>query len=312
MKKYNYLIEGNDYVLIQNKIKEIIKNNKFENTQINTYDLNEVLLENALEDLDTYGLLSNKKVIIITNFDKIKVEESEKDLDHLLKYLQTPLEDNILIIISNKLDDRKKITKEIKKLVEVIDLKLNSKDFIKELLTGYKYNNDVIDRLIYLCLDDGTKISNECHKLKNYCLDTKEITLEDVNNLVVKKLGDSNEVVFSLIRSIAEKNTKSSIKLYRELLEYNFEPLAILALLESQFRIIYQVKELALKRLSNDEIAEILKEKPFRIKKTKELINYYTLEELHKLFIKLADIDLRIKTNGDNGNFLLEQFIINL
>lgn len=312
MNKYNYLIEGNDYVLIQDKIKTIIKDNNFSEVTPNTYDLNEVTLESALEDLDTYGLLSNKKIIIITNFDKIKTDEDEENLKHLLKYLEQPLEDNLLILVATKLDDRKKITKDIKKLVKVIEIEIDTEDFIKSQLSNYKYDKDVITRLINLCLDDGTKIYNECQKLKNYCYDTKKITIEDVDNLVVKKLGDSNEIVFSLIRYIAEKDIKHSIKLYRELLEYNFEPLAILALLESQYRIIYQVKELTNIGLNNDQIAEKLGEKVFRIKKTRELISYYTINELHDIFIKLADIDLRIKTSGDNGNFLLEQFIINL
>ena len=62
--KHNYLIECTDFLTIQIEINKIIKNNKFEDASINYYDIQEVPLENALEDLDTYGFLTSKKVIV--------------------------------------------------------------------------------------------------------------------------------------------------------------------------------------------------------------------------------------------------------
>ena len=64
----NYLIENEDSILIEQKEKEIINKNKFQNDQINIYDLEEEsTIEDVLEDLDTYSFLSSKKVIKIRN-----------------------------------------------------------------------------------------------------------------------------------------------------------------------------------------------------------------------------------------------------
>ena len=99
--KHNYLIECTDFLTIQIEINKIIKNNKFEDASINYYDIQEVPLENALEDLDTYGFLTSKKVIVITNFESIDLS-NEKDLDRLTKYSKNPSSDNILIITTKK------------------------------------------------------------------------------------------------------------------------------------------------------------------------------------------------------------------
>ena len=57
----NYFIENNDNFLIEEKLKEIIKKEKFDDVTPTTYDLELTSLENALEDLDTYSFLTNKK-----------------------------------------------------------------------------------------------------------------------------------------------------------------------------------------------------------------------------------------------------------
>ena len=66
----SYLIESEDTLSLNNEISKIIKNNDFTQAVINTYDIEETLLENALEDLDTYSFLSEKKVVVIKNIEK--------------------------------------------------------------------------------------------------------------------------------------------------------------------------------------------------------------------------------------------------
>ena len=110
----NYLIEGDSFS-IKNKIDEIITNNNFKDSITSTYSLEEQSLEKPLEDLDTYSLLSNKKTIIINNIELIKKDESQNNIDHLLKYLDNPSNDNLLIITANKIDSKSTILKRLKK-----------------------------------------------------------------------------------------------------------------------------------------------------------------------------------------------------
>ena len=63
----SYLLESVDFLSIEKEKEKIIKDNNFKNIPINSYDLEEQTLELALEDLDTYGFLTDKKIIIIKN-----------------------------------------------------------------------------------------------------------------------------------------------------------------------------------------------------------------------------------------------------
>ena len=310
--KNNYLIECTDFLTIQIEINKIIKENKFEDASQNYYDIQEVPLENALEDLDTYGFLTSKKVVVITNFDCLDLS-NEKDLERLVKYVKNPNPDNILVIATKKFVIKEnKYVKELKKNLEIISISVDPISYIKNELKGYKVDKEVISLINEYCLEDITKIHNECNKLKIFKIEDKIISKEDVKELIIKKLGDATELTFSFTRALAEKDKKEALRLYQEILNYNVEPLSLIGLLASQFRIMYQVKVLDRKRMSNMEIAKMLNTKEFRIMKTKELTRYYTEKEILSLIIKLSEIDLKIKTTNSDPNLLLQLLIINI
>lgn len=306
----NYLIEGNDYISVNNKISEIIKKNDFSDASISKYDLSEGLLDDALEDLNTYGLFSDKKIVIINNFDKM--DPLLNNIEELLKYVENSSSLNLLFVVSDKYDDRKKIIKDLKKKMEFIKISTDPAEFTKSCLEGYKIENGVINLLVNNTLGDVTRLYNECNKLKTYKINDKYISKDDVEELSFKKLGDSTEITFQFSRALAEKDKKSALILYQELLNYKIEPLSIIGLLASQFRIMYQVKSLEEKNMRNDEIASSLKEKPYRITKTRELTRYYSKKEILDLMIKLEDIDLKIKTTSVDANTLVQLFILNI
>lgn len=306
----NYLIEGSDYISVNNKISEIIKKNGFSDASISKYDLSEGLLDDALEDLNTYGLFSDKKIVIINNFDKM--DPLFNTPEELLKYVENSSSLNLLFVVSDKYDDRKKIIKDLKKKMKFIKISTDPVVFTKSCLEGYKVENGVINLLVNNTLGDVTRLYNECNKLKTYKINDKYISKDDVEELSFKRLGDSTETTFQFSRALAEKDKKSALKLYQELLNYKIEPLSIIGLLASQFRIMYQVKNLEEKNMRNDEIASSLKEKPYRITKTRELTRYYSKREILDLMIKLEDIDLKIKTTSVDANTLVQLFILNI
>lgn len=309
----SYLLEGSDHLTVTNIISKIITTEKFNSIPINNYDMDSVPLDNALEDLDTYGFFQDKKVIVISNFDNLKFDDNLDSIDHLFKYLKSPSKDNLLFIVCNKIDDRKKIYKDLKKIMSYQKMDIDTESFIKEQLTSYKLEAGVVRLISDLCQNDISKIYNECLKLKCFKIDDKFITKDDVNSLVTKKLSQLNELSFSLIRLMAEKDKRGALRTYNELLEYQFEPLSIIGLLESQFRLMYQIKVLSKDGLNNDEITKKLGEKSsYRIKKVREVTKFYSKSEILDVFIKLSDIDFKIKTSIADPVFLLQLFILNM
>ena len=144
----NYLLETTDFTALKTEIDKIIKSEKFTDALTSTYDAKELQLENALEDLDTYGFLSDKKVIIINNIDGINQEDEEKNLKHLYKYLENPNPDNLLIITASKLNNTLKVTKELKKKMKYSSVEINPENFIKNELKDYTLESGVIKLLV--------------------------------------------------------------------------------------------------------------------------------------------------------------------
>ena len=308
----NYLLEGNDTFVLELERDKIIKENKFKNAAIYKYDLEESELEKVLEDLDTYGFLTEKKVIIVKNIESLKYDEYKKDFDHLYKYLENPNLDNLLIIETKKIGNSK-VLKELKNKCEFIEVDLDSKRYIKNILKDYNISDEAVSLLDKYCLSDISKIDSECQKLKNFKLEEKEITIDDIKELVVIKIGDPKDLTFSFTRSLAMRDRKAALSKYRELLSYDIEPIGIIGLLASQIRIIYQTKLLEKDHLSDREMANILEEKSdYRVSKARELTRLYSEDDLLKLMEELAKIDLTIKTTDVDPNSLIEMFIINI
>ena len=309
----NYLLESLDSLSLQKERDKIIHSEGFDSATISLYDMEESLLENALEDLDTYSFLSDKKVIIIHRIDALKQDDNKHQIDHLLKYLDNPNSNNLLIIDANKLNNTYKLTKELKKKCKYQLVEYDDKSFIKNELSGYSIDTKTINLLSDYCLGDFSKIANECAKLREYKYDEKKITIKDVEDLVERKLGDSRDLTFAFTKSLAERDKKDALIKFRELLAYNIEPISLIGLLASQIRIIYQVKIFNKEHYSDKEIQEMLEEKTtYRIKKTRELIHYYTEKELLQMMQQLHEMDLKLKTSDVDGIGLIEMFIINM
>lgn len=306
--KNNYLLVYDNYYLFQEKLKDIISSTKFENASITNYDLEEEDLYNALLDLDTYSFLTEQKVIIIKN---INLLEDNQDTKHLLKYLDNPNNDNLLILTTTKFNATKKINKELKKKTNYIKLETDLNKEIKNILQGYEVEAGVITKLIEYSNNNVDIIKSECDKLKQYKFDTKKITKEDVETIVIKHIGESTQIVFDLIKDIAIKDKKRAIIKYEKLKKYNVDDIALIGLLESQLRLMIQIIMFSEKNYTNKDIAATLNIHPYRIEKTKELLRYSNKKDVCNMIKNLSNIDYKIKSGQIDNKDAIFMYIIN-
>ncbi len=303
-----YLFYGTKDYEINEEIKKITKNQNEIN--INKYDLNSVTFKNVLEDLETPSMFEGKKTIIADNANMFTTLTS-KDSEDIEKYLNHINQDAnlILIVHSEKLDTRKKITKLIKKVGIVKELNENVKrtNIVKQKLKDYNIEDKTIDLFLNRVGTNPLIIQNEIDKIKIYKNKDKNITDEDILNLTVKTVEID---IFKLIDYIVKKDKEKAIELYYEMLKMNEEPIKIIVILANQFRIMYQSKELFKKGYSEKDIAETLKIHPYRVKLALQNGRNYTAKTLLKYLNNLADIDIGIKTGKLNKDLALELFIL--
>lgn len=310
-----YTFYGSEEFLIKKEIEKIIKNNNISSLNINNYDLTTDSLKNITDDAQTISLFDEKKLIIVDNsyiFTGSTIKDDKKDNpEDLLEYFDHINPDCILIFIvhNEKLDERKKIVKTLKKIATIKSFTKVStpNEFIKELLIDYQIDFRLIGLLIDRVGTDLGVLEQEINKIKIYKGNNKQITKEDIINLTSKNVEID---IFDLIDKIVTKNKESAIEIYYEMLKRNEEPIKILIILANQFRIMYQAKELYQKGYSGNDIATLLKIHPYRIKLALEKTYQYKSETLLSYISALADLDYDIKTGNKDAALGLELFIL--
>ena len=306
----NYLIKSNAISLIDKKIDELIKEKGFDSSSVTTYDLEEDSITSLIEDADTISFLTPNKVIIGKNLSNNNLDE--KNLKILSKYLDNPNSDVLLILVTTNIDARKKTVKEVINKLSLVNISTDTKTLVKDILKGYDVEYRVINLLEEYYSEDLERLISETKKLALAFINTKKITYKDALELLVKPLNKQDSLAFDLVREIALKDKKKAVNIYNELLSYNIESYALFGLLESQYRLLYQVKVLNKRNISYNDMASILEVHPFRVKKTLELVRYYTLKEIRKLLKNLSDIDFKIKRGVYENNIIIDLLILNI
>lgn len=312
-----YVLYGLDEFLIDREIKKILSNNKIDEFSIERYDLENTLLNNIIDSCNITNLFSEKKGIIVSNSyiftGTVKKNGLEHNIDLLDKYLDNIDENTILIfkIISEKLDERKKIVKKIKEKGNIKefnnDNNLNS--IVKSFFDDYNISPKTINLFIERVGDNLSLIESEAEKLKIYKLDSKKIDDEDIDNCINKNIELD---IFKLIDNIIIKRKKEAIEIYNEMIKYGEEPIKIMIMLAGQFRTMYQVKLMYKKGYSEKDMASTLGIHPYRIKLALEKGRKFDENRLLNLLDKLSELDNKIKLSLVDKKLALELFIIDL
>ena len=303
-----YLLYGTNDFAIQKEIEKITKD--FDKMNISKHDLTEDDIKDVISDAETFSMFADNKVVIAENAT-IFTSSGNGDLEILENYLAHINPNTILIFTINeeKIDERKKITKKIKKDYKLISFNQNEtpNSLVRNLLNGYNITSSNINLLIDRVGTNPLILENEVNKIKLY-KDDKTVTKEDILNLTTKRPEID---IFKLIDDIVMKNKDEALEIYNEMLKVNEEPLKIVILLASQFRLMYQAKELAKKGYSEKNISEVLKVHPYRVKLALQKGKKYKAETLLNYLSVLADIDIAIKTGKTDKNLALELFLLN-
>ena len=312
-----YLIYGTEEYLIKKELSKIIDKSNINIDNIIRYNLNEENISKVIDEASTISMFEDIKFIICENCSFLtgsNKKEIDHDIDSLVKYINNPFSDVYLVFIVNeeKLDDRKKVVKELKKLSNVIECKkLESHDLNNYIYKYFKDNGYNIEmNLVRLIIDkvkyDLANIINECDKLMLYKDTDKNITKEDIDNIIIETMEDN---IFELTNSIMQKDVKKSIKIYKDLLLKGEEPIKLIVMIANQFRLILQVKLMVKNGYNQIDMANVIKEHPYRVKLA--LSSNYTEKELIDNIKKLYKLDYDIKTGNVDKNFGFELFLLN-
>ena len=308
-----YLIYGNDYSLIKREIDKITK----DINDVTTYDLSLEKVDNLLNDASVISMFGDKKVLIGENALFLSTSSSSinHDLDYLQRYLEDDNHDNIVIFTlnENKLDERKKIVKLLKKRATVIHKDVikdkDLPDFVRDEFfnNGYKIDYKTASYFVQYAGSNVDILISEINKMMMYKDGDKIIKIEDINEITSKKMNDN---IFDLSNAIMDKNFKKMYECYNDLMTLKEEPIKIIAMLGSSFTLVYQCKLLYNDGKRQNEIADILKVHPYRVKLAIE--NNYKINNIKEILKKLHNLDYEIKSGKIDKALALDNFLLHL
>lgn len=307
------LISGDSFLLINEKVNEIVKDSK----NVTVFDLSENTLEDVFVESGYVSMFQEDKYIIIKNAnflgtDKIKDSDSEM----LMNYFEHPNEQSILIFICNtKLDMRKKITKIIKDKYNLVNIpSLKYYEIENRVMNIFKKNNfkidsDTVKYIVQNGLNNYDMIMGEVEKIMLFYMDPGYISYEDVTHLVSKSINANN---FLFVDTLVLGDLEKSLELLRDLKVMKVEPTVLLALIARDFRIMLQVKTLLNEQKREYEIMNELNLQDWQLEKYLKKVFPYKIKELESIIVKIANLDLDIKTGKIDKYMALELFILDI
>ncbi|MBF0935972.1 DNA polymerase III subunit delta [Abiotrophia sp.] len=301
----NYFLAGTERYLRQQLqdalIDQVDQAGSFE---VSRFDLNDMELATILDEADAFSFFADKRVVLIDNAQVLvsnsKVKVDDQDQKRLLAYLADPNPGSLLIWLcdSNQVDKRKKLTKAFQTHAKWVDVApLDAKEmgaYLQAYLADstLQISREGLEELRMRVNDDLTLAMGELHKLAQYSNQGKPITLEVIKDLVPRSLETD---VFSLSQAVLKRKLSQAVQIYQDLLLAKHEPVALHALLVSQFRLLIQVKLLGHQGYQQAEIAQQLSVHPYRVKLALETVRRLDLRQLYDFYDALAEADFQLK-----------------
>lgn len=314
-----FIITGKERLLMDQKLLALKKEYPLGEEELNycRLDCREYSCQDLLKEVKSAPFFSDYRMVVLTHPYFLTSEkgrsEKEKDIQVLCEALSHTDDSMIAVIFyEGKLDERKKIVKNLKKSATLFDFdhldmhKMRAttrQAFIKRKTT---IDDDALALLLERAGDSLLHIQTETEKL---CLYSQHVTIEEVRRLVSEPLEEN---AFALTNALLKKDLAKVLSIYQDLITKNEEPVRLIAMIASSLRLLYQVTLLDRKGYNDQEIAKYLDVNPFRLRYVRMDSKNFELDDLLSLLAKLSDLDVKIKTGKIDKNQGLELFFLNL
>ncbi len=316
-----YLVLGTEDFLQQQIREAFLTSLQVDQDDLNfaQFDLEQDSLDLVLDEAQStpffgdYRLIFAEKPLFLTA--EKKANTPEHNIEGLLEYLQDPVDTSILVFFASyeKLDERKKVTKQLKKaatLIEVQPMKeAEVRRYLQQTLNndGLVMERDAFELFVRLTDVRLSQAMQELEKLRLYAGSDQKISRQAVEQLIPKSLEHN---VFDLTTYVLEGKTEAALRLYEDLRIQGEETIKINAILISQIRLLLQTAILMKVGYQQGNIASTLKVHPYRVKLAMQQVRKFDQKALAHLYDELIENDYLIKSGKIDKEFLFQLFVL--
>jgi DNA polymerase III delta subunit len=286
-------------------------------------------IENILNECSNTGLFSDKKVVVLRNVKKLLKDEKMSLVDYFKRpnpdtvFLMVSIEDDFspgkVFLYDSKSENEK--AKEVQKVVESSVKVYEINEFtetdliswIKEKFGEYKIDETAINQFIQYSNFSLDEILSEIEKLKTYCYNTKEVTIESVNlcNGIAKDFSEAD-----FIKAIVEKDYENALKIYDKISLKKDVEVFLIFLLNSAFIVINKLYDPGVVKLNDWQRKKELK---LWSAEQDKILPYYqryknsnNQENMKTAFSHIYLADKLLKSSGSDKRTIMSSLIGNI
>lgn len=316
-----FLLFGIDAYLMKSRTEALMAEHGVDPSDVESFDLEETSLEDAVNSAMTIPFLSERKGVILRNcffLSALKVsKEIETQVPYLLRYLQNPSPSTVMVLQApyEKLDTRRQAYRVCEESCRMIECAASKKDDIYALVknalseAGKTMDADALEEFVNRADQDASLAVHELEKLFSYADERTRIDLPMVRTVTTRNLEDN---VFELVNAILARDSRSVTRIYQDLSRVGTEPTNILALIIAKFQEILYAKELLRTERAFEDVMKYFNATKGRtyyiVKNAREMSD----EQLSRYMNELEKIDFRIKSGALDKKIALELFLLGI
>lgn len=310
--KQVYLLFGEERYLRKQYTDRLHKALCAEGDQMNThfYEGKDISVGEIIDLAETLPFLAERRVIFISNSGLFK-SGGEK----MAEYLTAPNDTTFFVFTESDVDKRSKLYKTVQSKGYATEFSMQDENTLKRWIAGIlgregkKITESTVQLLLTKTGTDMENIQMELEKLICYCMDREVITNEDVETICTNRISNH---IFDMISAIADKQTRTALQLYYDLLALKEPPMRILFLIARQCNMLLQVKEMKSRGYDNKAIASKIGVPPFIAGKYVTQASRFKTAELRRAVQHCVAAEEAVKTGRMNDMMSVEMLIVSV
>ncbi|HWC76357.1 MAG TPA: DNA polymerase III subunit delta [Blastocatellia bacterium] len=264
----------------------------------------------VLDYANQLPMMSNRRILVVRDFEKLK----EEDCESLLRYLKLPCPTSTVVFQTNSLDKRRKISQALVDAATVVTFDLLNDQAARRWAENYlkkrgcSIEPEALGHLIGLVGTPLSRLSNELDKLSTYAGDG---TIGDaaIEQLVPRAREHTN---WELSDAVLTRDRKRAMKLVQRLMDDGAAPLMLVGMLASLYRRMLTVKAMISRGASTEEIEKATNQRGYRAIEFNKRVGRASREEIVHGLRRLAEVDDSIKNSMGTPRLQIEYLVAEL
>jgi DNA polymerase-3 subunit delta len=269
---------------------------------------NEVKGEEVVAAANTLPMFAERRVVLV----KRAGEMSAAALEYIADYGKNPSDSTVLVMVGDKIDQRKKFFAELKKRDLLVEFKRPYENqlpvFIRQETErqGKKIDSDAAAMLAALSGSGLRELVSQIEKICAFAGAKERISVQDVREAASDTRIDS---VFEFPNALGARDVPRALRVLTTILRDGESPIMLVGAIARHFRQLWTINQLLAKRLPTADVQRQAGVAPFFFKGMSDQAAKFNNSEFKQIFQQLHEADLSLKGGGDTPDGVMIRLV---